>query len=61
MKAAPNISYLSLTLVKFPGHIIEGDTINPLKPRIDAILKLRPPSIKKKIPEFHGLPNYKYV
>ena len=35
-----------LTLVKIVGHTIEGTTITPLKSRIDAVLKLQPPSDK---------------
>ena len=35
-----------LTLVKVVGHTIEGTTITPLKSRIDAVLKLQPPSDK---------------
>ena len=46
MKAAPDKSQIFLTRVKFLGHIIEGNTINPLKSRIDAIFKLQPPSNK---------------
>ena len=63
MKAAPDKSHFFLTLVKFLGHIIEKDTITPLKSRIDAIQKLQPPTNKKKIQEFLGLLNFlsKYV
>ena len=39
MKAAPDKSHLFLTRVKFLGHIIEKNTITPLKSRIDAIQK----------------------
>ena len=37
MKAAPDKSHFFLTRVKFLGHIIERNTITPLKSRIDAI------------------------
>ena len=47
MKAAPDKSHFFLTRENFLGHIIEGITITPLKSRIDAIIKLQPPSIKK--------------
>ena len=40
LKAAPDKSHFFLVLVKFLGHIIEKDTISPLKSRIEAILKL---------------------
>ena len=40
LKAAPNKSHFFLTRVKFLGHNIERNTINPLKSRIDAIQKL---------------------
>ena len=42
MKAAPDESHFFLTCVKFVGHIIEIDTITPLKPQIDATQKLQP-------------------
>ena len=45
MKAAPDKSHFLLTRVKFLGHIIEKNTITPLKSRIDAI---QPPTNKKK-------------
>ena len=48
MKAAPNKSHFFLTRVKFLGHIIEKDTITPLKSQIEAIQKLQPPINKKK-------------
>ena len=48
MKAAPDKSNFFLTQVKFFGHIIERNTITPLKSRIDAIQKLQPPSNKNK-------------
>ena len=63
LKAAPDKSHFFLTRVKFFGHIIERNTIIPLKSRIDAIQKLQPPTNKKKIQEFLGLLNFlsKYV
>ena len=63
MKAAPDNSHFFLTRVKFLGHIKEKNTIILLKPRINAIEKLQPPSNKKKIQEFLGLLNFlsKYV
>ena len=48
MKADPDKSHFFLTRVKFLGHIIEKNTITPLKSRIDAIQKLQPPINKKK-------------
>ena len=48
MKAAPDKSHFFQTRVKFLGHIIEKNTITPLKSRIDAIRKLQPPQIKRK-------------
>ena len=51
MKAAPDISRFFFTQVKVLGHIIENTTIKPLKSQIDAIWKLQPTSIKKKIQE----------
>ena len=52
-----------LTRLKFLGHIIETNTISPLKLRIDAIQKLQPPTNKKKTQEFPGMLNFlsKYV
>ena len=47
MKTAPDKSHFFLTQVKFLGHIIERNTITPLKSRIDAIQKLQPPLNKK--------------
>ena len=55
VKAAPDKSHFFLTRVKFLGHIIERNTITPLKSRIDAIQKLQPPTNKKKIQEFVGM------
>ena len=55
MKAAPGKSHFFLIRVKFLGHIIEKDTINRLKSRIDAIQKLQPPTNKMKIQEFLGM------
>ena len=40
------------------GHIIESNTITPLKSRIHAIQKLQPPINKKKIQEFLGMLNF---
>ena len=56
-KATPNKSHVFLTRVKFYGHIIEKNTINPLKSRLDSIIKLQPPS-NKKIQEFLGMANF---
>ena len=63
MKAAPDKSHFFLTRVKLLGHIIESNTITPLKSRIHAIQKLQPPTNKKKIQEFLGMLNLlsKYV
>ena len=58
MKAAPDKSHLFLTGVKFLGHIIEKNTITPLKSRIDAIQKLQPPTNRKKIQELLGMLNF---
>ena len=62
IKAAPDKSHF-FTRVKFLGHIIEENTITPFKSRIDAIIKLQPPSNKKKIQEFLGMLKFlsKYV
>ena len=48
MRAVPDKSHFFLSRVKFLGHIIEKNTITPLKSRIDAIQKLQPPTNKKK-------------
>ena len=47
LKAAFDIIHFFPTRVKLLGHIIETNTISPLKSRIDAIQKLQPPSNKK--------------
>ena len=52
MKAAPDKSHFILTRVKFLGHIIEKNTITALKSRIEASLKLQPPTNKKKSKNF---------
>ena len=52
IKAVPYKSHFFLTRVTFLGHLIERNTITPLKSRIDATQKLQPPSNKKKIQEF---------
>ena len=56
MKAAPDKLRFFLTRVKIPGHIFEGNTITPLKSRIDAIIKLQIHQIKK-IQTFRGMLN----
>ena len=58
MNVAPDKSLFFLTRVKFLGYIIEGNTITPLKFRIDATIKLQPPSIEKKIQELLGMLNF---
>ena len=58
MKAAPDKSHFFLTRVKFLGHLIERNTITPLKSRIQATQKLQPPTNKKKIQEFLGMLNF---
>ena len=55
MKAAPDKSHFFL---KFLGHIIESNTITPLKSRIHAIQKFQPPTNKKKDQEFLGMLNF---
>ena len=63
-KGAPDKShYFFLTRVKFLGHNNEGNSITPLISRIDAVIKLQPPSNKKKIQESLGILNFlnKYV
>ena len=52
IKAAPDKSHFFLTRLKFFGHLIEGNTMTPLKTHIDAIIKLQPPSNKKKTKNF---------
>ena len=63
MKAAPDKSYFILARVKFLGHIIESNTITPLKSRIHVIQKLQPSTNKKKVQAFLGMLNFlgKYV
>ena len=58
MKAAPDKSPFFLTRVRFLGHIIEKNTITPLKSRNDAFQKLQPPTNKKKNQEFLGMLNF---
>ena len=58
LKAAPDKSHFFLTRVKFLGDNNERNTITPLKPCIDAIQKLQPPTNKKKIQEFLGMLNF---
>ena len=62
-KTAPDKSHFFLTRVKFLGHIIERNTIIPLKSRVDAIQKLQTPSNKKKTQDFFEMLNFlsKYV
>ena len=40
MKADPDKSHFLLTRIKFLGHIIEENTITPLKSPKEAIMKL---------------------
>ena len=56
MKAALDKSHF-LRRVQLLGHIIEENTITPLKSRIDAMQILQPSSNKKKILEFLGMLN----
>ena len=58
MKAVPDKSHFFLTRLKFLGHNIEENTIIPLNSRIDAIIKLKLPSNKKKIQEFLEMLNF---
>ena len=58
MKAAPDKSHFFLPPFKFLEHIIEGNTIAPLKSQIDAIFKLLSPSNQKKIPKLFGMLNF---
>ena len=58
MKAAPDKLHFFLTCVKFLAHINERNTKTPLKSRIDAIIKPRPPSNKTKTQDFLGMLNY---
>ena len=58
MKAALDNSHSFLNRVKFLRHIIEGNTITPLKLGTDAILKLQPPSNKNKTQESFGMLNF---
>ena len=58
MKVAPDESNFFLTRIKILGHIIEGNTITPLKSRIDASIKFQPPSNKKKIQDFLAMLNF---
>ena len=52
LKAAPDKSNFFLTRVKLLGHIIEGNTITPLKSRIDAIINFTFHQIKRKTKKF---------
>ena len=52
MKAAPDKSHFFLKRVKFLGHIIERNTIIPLKSRIDAIQNFNHLQIRKKYNNF---------
>ena len=52
MKAAPDNSHFFLTRVQFLGHIIERNTITPLKSRIYAIQKLQHHLKKRKCKNF---------
>ena len=63
MKTGPDKSNFFFTRVKFLGHIIEKNTINPLKSRIDSVQNLQPPTNKKKVQEFLRMLNFlsKYV
>ena len=58
MKAAPDKSHFFLTRVKFLADIVEKDTLNSLKSRIDAIQELQPPTNKKKRQDFLGILNF---
>ena len=58
MKAAPDKSHFFLTRVKFLGHIIERNTITPLKSRIDAIKKSNHLRKKKKTQKINGMLNF---
>ena len=63
LKTAVDKSHFFLTRVNFLGHIIEKNTITPLKSREDAIQKFQPATNKKKIQEFLGMLNLerKYI
>ena len=58
MKTAPDKPHFFLTRVKFLGHIIEKNTITPLKSRIDEIQKLQPPTNLDQIEQFCFPPSH---
>ena len=46
-KAAPDKSFLFLHSVKFLGHQIQNNHIQPVKSKMDGFLKLQPPKKKE--------------
>ena len=55
MKAVSDKSRFFVTRVKFLGHIVERNTLTPLKSRVDAVQKLQ-----SKIQELLGTLNFLY-
>ena len=49
LKAAPDKSFFFIDSVKFLGHQIQNNHIQPLKSKLDGFLKLQPPKKKKKL------------
>ena len=44
--------------IHYLGHLINGTSILPLADKIEALMKLKPPTNIKEVRHFHGLTGY---
>ena len=54
IKAAPGKTFLFLKKVKFLGHVISSDGIQPIAKRVDALRKLKSPQRKRDVMKVLG-------
>ena len=54
LKAAPDKTFFSLKEVKFLGHVISPDGIQPIAKRVDALRNLKSPQSKRDVMKVLG-------
>ena len=58
LKLAPEKSFYMLLKVKFLGHEIGNNTIQPIPSKIEAIKRIPSPKEKKDVMQFFGIVNF---
>ena len=58
LKAAPDKTFFFLKKVKFLGHVISPDGIQPIAKRVDVLQKLKSPQSKRDVMEVLGCLGY---